>query len=576
MHKNELEKVIVDIVRRIFPGYDAEVKVILTHPESLEHGDYTTNIALQLSKELGRKPKEIGEEIAAELEKHAPIHKAEVAGPGFVNIFLKSEFFPESVAEILEKKDTFGQTDVLVGQTIMYEYTDPNPLKVFHIGHLMSNAIGESLARLAEFSGAKVIRACYQGDVGLHIAKALYGMQRLISSLPEDSATLTEKTKWLGESYVVGASAYEESESSKVEIAKLNKAVYEKSDPELTALLEKGKQWSLDHFEELYKKLGTKFDRYYFESQIADAGLALVHEGKEKEIFELSEGATVFKGEQYDLHTRVFVSSQGLPTYECKELGLNATKFKEYENLDHSVIVTGNEIIEYMRVVMQVLKLLAPNVAEKSEHIPHGMMLGPGAKKMSSRRGGVISGEELLDDLESLATERALTSDRGTTQEEAKVIGEHVAVAAIKYSILKGGIGNTIVFDREQALSFEGDSGPYLLYTYARAKSVLRKAEEAGIHLDALLPSGWSVTELERRLYWLPELVVEANERRAPNYITTYLIMIAQTFNSYYANTVLINTEDKATSYRLALTSATAQVLHNGLTLLGIQTLEQM
>lgn len=576
MQKIELEKVIADIVHRIFPGFDGEVKVVLTHPESLEHGDYTTNVALQLSKELGRKPKEIAEEIAAELERHAPIHKAEVAGPGFVNIFLKPEFFSKSVAEILDQGEKFGHLMSKKGQTVMYEYTDPNPLKVFHIGHLMSNAIGESLAHIAEASGAKVIRACYQGDVGLHIAKALYGMQKLAGGMPDEGATLTQKTAWLGLAYVSGAAGYEEDETAKAEIVRINKAVYEKSDADLTALLEKGKRWSLAHFEELYKKLGTKFDTYYFESQVVDAGLALASEGKASGVLETSEGALVFKGEQYGLHTRVFVSREGLPTYEAKELGLNTKKFAEFPDLDLSVIITANEQTGYMNVVMKALSLLCPRVAEKSEHIAHGFMFGPGGKKMSSRKGGVISGEELLEEMEDLAKERVRANRPETPADEVEVIGGRVAVAAIKYSILKQGIGRDSIFDREKALSFEGDSGPYLLYTYARAKSVLRKAESAGVHLALGAPSEWQRTALEQRLYWLPEIVQRAEEEHAPSDITTYLILLAQTFNSYYGSTVLMDENDAATPYRLALTAATAQVLHNGLQLLGIETLEKM
>lgn len=555
-------------------GYQSDVA--LAHAEQLEHGDYTTNTALAAAKKLGKSPHHVARMIAEEVSKHEHVLKTEVAGPGFVNIFLKHDFFAKEVDRILHEKDTFGYSSAKAGQTEMYEYTDPNPLKVFHIGHLMSNAIGEALSRLAEWTGARVIRANYQGDVGLHIAKAVYGMRKLSSSMPGDESSLSEKSRWLGAAYVAGAASYEESEEIRAEIARLNRAVYEKSDPELTALVEKGKSWSLAHFEEIYRKLGTKFDRYYFESEIAEKGLVIVREGKERGILVDSEGATIFKGEDHGLHTRVFVNSDGLPTYEAKELGLTVTKFEDYPELTRSIIVTANEITEYMKVVLKALSFLHPSVAAKTEHIPHGFMFGPGGKKMSSRTGGVISGEELLEEMEALSKEYIQKARPDTPSSDTNTIAARVAVAAIKYSVLKQGIGRDAIFDREQALSFEGDSGPYLLYTYARAKSVLRKAAEVGITLDTSLPEKWESTELERRLYWLPEIISRAADRCSPNLVTQYLIELSQTFNRYYGHAIIVDSENPFSSYRLALTAACAQVLKNGLTVLGIETIEKM
>jgi len=572
MVKDKIWEVVLTGVRMC--GLVPTATVCFEHPDELSHGDYACNVALQLAKDAGKNPRELAEEIVAALPKNDLISKTEVAGPGFINITLSSVAISKLVDEIGFKGEAYGTNTVNAGKRIMYEYTDPNPLKVFHIGHLMSNAIGEALARLAEQSGATVIRANYQGDVGLHIAKAVFGMRALASSMPRDDDTATAKTAWLGEAYVLGAKAYEEGE--KEEIVRINKALYEGTDSELSALMEEGKRWSIAHFEDLYGTLGTTFDHYYFESQVSPRGLALVTAGLEQGIFERSDGAIVFKGEDEGLHTRVFVNALGIPTYEAKELGVGVTKFEEYPDLDRSYLVTGNEIVDYMKVVLHALGRIAPEVAARTIHVPHGMMLGADGKKFSSRKGGVVSGEGLLEEMRELARERVREARPETPEEELETIATRVAVAAIKYQILKQGIGKNIVFDRERALSFEGDSGPYLLYTYARARSVLRRGKDEGLHQDIELTPGWETTELERRLYWLPDVIERAAAERAPNMVATYLTELAQTFNTYYGNTKIADTNDPASPYRLALTAATAQVLKNGLASLGIETSERM
>ena len=197
----------------------------------------------------------------------------------------------------------------------------------------MSNAIGESLSRLIEFSGAKVTRLCYPADIGLHIAKSVWALQKHLDDMPHDNSPIIERTAFLGKMYVEGTAAYEADPGARDDIDALNKVLYEKSSPAVNALYEKGRKWSLDHFELLYKLLGTKFDATIFESEMAPVGLAIVREFAKKGAFEESDGAIVFKGEKYGLHTRVFINSYGLPTYEAKEMGLNTTKFERYPGL---------------------------------------------------------------------------------------------------------------------------------------------------------------------------------------------------------------------------------------------------
>jgi arginyl-tRNA synthetase len=270
---------------------------VVEHPSDLTNGDYSTNIALVLSKKLGKNPKQLAEEIAGALREMpgTMFERIEVAGPGFINFYLSKEFFKEALDYIIDGGESFGTNDSLKGEKVMVEYTDANPFKELHIGHLMSNTVGEAISRLINWSGAEVKRANYQGDVGLHVAKAVWGIKHAKK-----------------DPYPAGAKAYEENPEAKAGIEDINKKIYARSDDEINALYDKGREESLKNFEIIYKKLGTKFDYYFFESETAKIGKKIVEDNKGK-IFEESDGAIVFKGENYDpsLHTRVFISSQG-------------------------------------------------------------------------------------------------------------------------------------------------------------------------------------------------------------------------------------------------------------------------
>ena len=288
----------------------------------------------------------------------------------------------------------------------MVEFTDPNPFKELHIGHLYSNAVGEAISRLFEANGAEVMRACYQGDVGMHVAKAIWGNAKKTQNSKVKTQNFNSKVKIYGEAYVFGTAAYEDNPEAAAEIKELNIKLYEAKSAEIMKLYKLGRRWSLLYFDSIYKRLGTKFDYFYFESEAARGGLKVVEEGLKKGVFEKSEGAVVFKGERYGLHTRVFVNSQGLPTYEAKELGLAPAKFADFP-YDLSIIVTANEINDYFRVLLKCLDLLYPDLAKRTRHIGHGFVKLPGAVKMSSRKGNVLTAEWLLDEAKKKVLEIA-------------------------------------------------------------------------------------------------------------------------------------------------------------------------
>jgi len=546
--------------------------IVVEHPADITLGDYSTNVAMALAKNLKTNPKDLAQKIVDEINKNIPIEveKVEAVG-GFINFYLNKYFFKDSIKKILDDKN-FGINDHYAHKKIMIEYTQPNPFKPFHIGHLMSNAIGESISRLIEYSGAETSRANYQGDVGPHIAKAIYGLFQ-DTKLQEKSGSHNLQATNIGEAYIFGAQTYETDENAKKEIDEINKKVYARSDERINEIYDWGFKVTMEAFEDIYKILGTKFDFYFLESQMTTIGENVVKENLGK-IFEKSDNAIVFKGEEHDakLHTRVFITSQGLPTYETKELGLTIEKFKTKPDMDLSIVITATEQMDYMKVVAKAISLIHPEYEKKMRHITHGMMRFADGK-MSSRTGNVVTGESLMHDTRTLILEKI--KDRDFTDTEKEKVANAVSVSAIKYGILKQAVSGNIIFDLKQATSFEGDSGPYLQYSYARARSLLKKGEQEGLvpNFDNLPKE---TTELEKMLYRFGEVVLRSVEEFEPHYIANYLIEIARAFNTFYGSTQIINKDDITTPYKLAMTEAFSMVMKKGLYLLGIEAPEKM
>jgi arginyl-tRNA synthetase len=458
-----------------------EPVVTFDYPE-LVHGDLTTNVALVYAKVLGVQPRALAESLVQSLPPMESISSVTIAGPGFINITFTPEAIRRELSAALVEPDTWGEGNFLAEQEVMVEYTQPNPFKPFHIGHLMSNTIGESLVRLLEAQGAKVIRANYQGDVGPHVAKAIWGVAQLGVDPTDVEA--------LGKAYAHGAQQYEQSPDIKRDIDELNRLVYERTDAGVNEVYDKGKAASLKRFEELYAILGTSFDRYYFESETAPIGQQIVE--AHPDVFPESEGARVFKGEDHGLHTRVFITAKGFPTYEAKELGLETLKATEYPECDEFIITTAVEQKSVFEVIKAALTVINPSVAQRLSHISHGMMrLEHG--KMSSRLGVVVTGEYLLGALKDAALERAKESRAASPD----ALAQDIAVSAIKFQILKQAAGNDIVFNEERALSLEGDSGPYMQYAFARSRSLIEKAAAMGVGqaFDSQIP----LTDMARK-----------------------------------------------------------------------------
>lgn len=521
-----------------------EGNIVLVHPANLENGDFTyiTN-------------SENPDEVLSKLNENkiSEIKKIEIANNRFINIFLSKEFFAKEISSI--DKD-YGKTEILKDKKIFIEHTQPNPFKEFHIGHLMNNAIGESVSRFLKSNGAEVKTASYHGDVGLHVAKTIWAKKK-------------DSKLSLGEAYTEGSIKFEE---NKEEIIEINKKVYDRSDEEINRIYDDGRKESLDSFEKIYQKLDSHFDFHFFESQSGEVGKKIVKENVGK-TFEESEGAVIFRGENFEpkTHTRVFLSKEGLPTYEAKEVGLAKIKRDTWPDYDKSITVTANEQDSFFKVVEVAIGEVFPELKGKLVHLSHGMLKLP-TGKMSSRTGDIITAEHLIQEVKDKILEKI--KERDFNDEEKQNIAEMVAVGAIKYTILRQAVGGDIIFDFDRSISFEGDSGPYLQYTAVRANSVLEKA--GSVSNKNKISQNWETTELEKILYRFPEIVSRAGSEYSPHHLVTYLTELASAFNNFYAHNKIVDENDEASPYKLAITKAVSTVLTNGLHLLGIKVPERM
>jgi arginyl-tRNA synthetase len=537
-----------------------DVPFVIEHPSDLAHGDYALNAALIVSKQLGKNPIEVAEQLAQYIEtnKDQSINSVSVAGPGFINIALSNQYIHEQVRDILTNKESWGKNDLHKNKKILIEHSSPNLFKAFHIGHVMNNAIGESIKRLSEYSGAMVTTISYPSDVSLGIGKAVWALMQdnKLGTFSDDASEIA----YLGDCYVRGTRAYDNDPTAQPTIRAITMNIYNKVEsPEYQVYL-KAKERNMAYFKAITKTLGSTFDDYIYESEAGEEGKAIVqkHIG---DVFKESDGAVIYEGEQDGLHTRVFINKEGNPTYEAKDIGLLSLKFKKYKP-DLSVFITDHEQAEYFKVVVAAAGKINALWKEHTIHRTHGRMSFQG-QKMSSRLGGVPSAQALLD---VLYEELEARSD--TTKGDKNAI----AVAALKFAILRTMAGKNINFDPETSLSFEGDSGPYLQYSTVRAKSVLKKA---GGVTALSMPSEWQATDLEKILIRFPEAVQLATKEWSPHHLVGYLVQLAQIFNSWYGNTKIVD-DTSSSGYKAAITDAFVQTMEHGLYLLGIEVPEKM
>ena len=554
---DQLKSILKEAINNL---YKLDVEIVLSRPDS-RFGDFASNVAMQLAGSLNKNPKELAEQISAEILTNSSIFEATVAGPGFLNIRLADN----AIVDLLKSSTKIQQT--LKDKVVVAEYSDPNPFKVLHAGHLYTSIVGDVVANVLQAAGANVHRVNFGGDVGLHVGKTMWAiLQELGGEHPDKLQSVDKESRleWLSTRYVEGNEAYETNEDAKQSIIVLNKKVYElhtAKDHESTfgQIYWTCRTWSYEGFDKLYEQLQIQpFEKYMPESEVTPLGIEIVNKGLQDNIFEKSDGAVVFKGEEFGLHTRVFMNSNGLPTYEAKDLGLAATKWQDYK-FDQSFIITANDIEQYMKVVMKVLSNFYPEATERTTHLTHGVIKLPGGVKMSSRKGNILRAVDILEAASSANQEQSGKDDKS------------VVLGAVKYAFLKQRIGSDIIYDPAESVSVAGNSGPYLQYAYARASSILQKATQ-----KAESPTDFTDHErtLALKVSEFPEVISVVLYELMPHHICTYLYELTQVFNRFYENEKVIGSDREA--QKVGLLKTYAEVLKTGLELLGIQAPESM
>ncbi|MEO5949668.1 MAG: arginine--tRNA ligase [Candidatus Saccharimonas sp.] len=548
---------IADTLRRIVQKlYELDIEVHVERPDP-QFGDAATNIALQIAKQLARNPREVADTIAEEFRATNVFQDVTVAGPGFINLKLTdSELLNLAQGRVRQS---------LTGVRTVVEYSCPNYFKELHTGHLYQTIFGDILCRILEATGAEVSRTSFSGDVGLHVAKCLWGIvTTLEGEYPEKLETIEAsafaRAQWISQCYVRGAGAYEEDESAKRAIDELNVRIYgfhENSDHDstLAQIYWTTRQWSYDYFTAFYEMIHVDQMRYYPESATVPIGMRVVNEQLEKNNLQRSEGAVVFVGdEEKHLHTRVFVTSRGLPTYETKDIGVIWLEREDY-HFDRRVIVTGNDQKEYMRVVFAAAETFDPSLSGTMMHLTNGTVRFGDGTKMSSRLGNVSRAIDVID----IVREKV----RELVQDESLV--ETVALGAVKYVFAKYRIGGDIAFDIEETVSLAGNSGPYIQYAHARACSIVAKATQS-----PTLEGEYDAHErtLLAKIGEYAEVVEHAATELSAHGICSYLYELAQEFNRFYENSRIVGDEREA--LRLGLVMLYRDTLARGLGLLGI------
>lgn len=556
-----------------------DMDVELTKPMKEGFGDHSTNIAMILAKNRNMNPKELAIEISNKLALDKSLQdivsRIDVAGAGFINFTLNDEVLYKELIEILMLRDDYALIDILKGKRIMFEYAHPNPFKAFHIGHLRNIILGESLIRILERMGAEIIRTNYQGDVGMHIAKCLWALQKIDrKDFPDDT---NARVSLLAKCYAQGAEAFND-EGTIEEIKKINQHIYTKDDPIINELWDMGKKWSLEKFHQIYERVDSTFVREYFESETLEGCKVFIEKALDMGILEQSQGAVIFNGKPYGLDTRVFLNNRGLPTYEGKELGLAELEFSEFGDIDLCIHNVAVEQISFFKVTFKVEALMDPIKYEGKQYHNAYEFVGLSSGKMSSRTGNVVLGEDILNEASDLIKE-ILNTRENFTQEQINDTAEAIGIGAIKYSFLNISPSSYLAFDIEKSVSFEGNSGPYLQYTYARSHRIVRDSQGYRplkmMDLKALKLN----TEEEKILHKLAgfkDSVIESGKHLAPNILCTYLFELARSYNEFYKKHLILKAEEPSRSFRIMLSDAISQAMETGLYLLGIKVVRQM
>ncbi|NIT03567.1 arginine--tRNA ligase [Candidatus Saccharibacteria bacterium] len=551
--------------------YDLDVKPIVEHPLQEEHGDYSTNAAMVLAGRLDEKPSSIADKLARSIEGQelSYLESVETALPGFINFRIKEEALLAGVNEINKKAAKYGSSETGRGKTVVIDYSAPNIAKSFGVGHLRSTIIGQALYNLYEALGHRVVGDNHLGDWGTQFGALLAQINNY--HLPIDKLTI-EKLEELYTDF------HREAED-KPELAGEARAWFkrlEDGDKEARDIWKKVIDVSMKEFNRIYELLGVKIDKALGESFYEGKMSEVIKQVKKKELSRKSEGAEIV--ELDGLPPAILVKSDGATTYFTRDLATLKYRIKTW---DPGLVIyeVGADQKLHFQQLFAAAKALGWVEGRELVHVAHGLIRFA-TGKMSTRRGKTVKLEDVI--MEAVKRARKIIDEsetgRGLSNKKKKEVARAVGIGALKYFDLLHHPSTDIVFDWEKMFVLEGNSGPYLQYTYARANSILKKAKAKKPVVDS---RGAIVGELERPLikylYLLPEVIEESAQTFSPNLLCNYLFELAARFNSFYARAPVIKAGDEKTKkLRLALTAATAQVLKNGLTLLGLEAPERL
>ena len=582
-----------DEIRKSLEKVVGKGVVNLEYAEREEFGDYATNVALQLKNkktEKRKNPREIAEEITEKLRSDKDLAKTveriEVAGPGFINFSLARRGLVNELQKILKEKEKYGKTELLKGKKYLIEHTSPNTIKTLHIGHVRNNVLGMAVHNLLEAAGTDVKLDAINNDRGIHVMKAVWAYIKYGEGKTPESEGL-KPDHFVDKFYLIGVKESEKKEVEEEMRELLRK--WEAGDKEVREVWKKLRDWTFEGFKETYHRLGSKHDHQWFESDFYEHGKKMVEEGLKKGVFKkLPDGAILSNLEGYGISDTIVLRADGTSMYHTQDLYLTKLKREKFPS-DLYIWDIGPEQELYLKQLFSMCEQLGIGKREDYEHMSYGYVFLKGKGKMSSRAGNVISADWLMDEVVKKAKEIIENSEtsRGLSSKEKDIVAEEVGLGAIKYGLLKLARFTDLQFDIDESLSLQGNSGPYLQYTVARTQSVLKKITNYKLPRPRQAKRGGQITNenlelnaeeltLMRAFIHFPEIIEDAAKSYSPNLLCNYLFDLAQKFNAFYQKHRILGDKALGTEFRLALTSATGQILKNGLSLLGIETPERM
>lgn len=589
IRKSEVKRTVEDLISKAVHklyGLD-NLNIEIDIPENENFGDYSTNISFGIAKTLDKIPFQIATEIAHEALSENPqiefedslysiFGKIEPHAPGFINFTLCDKFLFHNTADINMGDKSYGSSDLGAGKKIIVEYSQPNTNKPQHIGHARNNFIGSSLSKILSYCGYDVVKTNYVGDIGIHICKSMLMYIKHGNGRQPDK----KSDHFVGDFYTMYEQEFEKNPGIEKEAQELLRR-WESGDAEVRAVWEKMNSWVYEGWKKTYSEQKVEFDVWEYESEKINVGKEIAMLALEKGLAEKDgTGAIIARLEKYGLPDKVLLRSDGTSVYSTKELQLAKESFEKYK-FDKRLYVVDMRQSDYFKQLFKIIELLGFDWSDRLVHIAYGMVSLPQGK-MSSRTGLVVNADDVLEDLISLEEEEIRNSIK--TPKIVRETAERVALAAFKYGMLKVDPKQDVVFNYEHVTKFEGNTGPYLLYTYARAGSVL---EKAGFEIDGekfryeSMPKEFSMHPRERALaavlVHFQEYVLKSSKEYAPSQIANYTFEVAQKFNSFYGElSILDASSESLKKFRLFLSHATMIVLRQSLGLLGIEVVEKM